>query len=330
MVVDVLQHVAHAEATILAGDLRVQHDLQQQVAQLLGQRRRIALLDGLQHLPGLLDEEAAQRLVRLLAVPGAAFRRPQMGDDLLRRFKAAVLAQRGQVERRQRANLRAAVEGVERQSLNLYLGRTGGMHQLQREVVWILVHQRQLDVGGNCRAVKLGQQGREGGIERRMMHGGNLQAVQQLQAVQRVHAQLRQQRLHKADAVDDVQRDAFRARRRQQPGRRGLAHQRVARHRVDHVALTRGKQQLRDDGFVNFLEAIVRFVERVEAGVAQRLRQSGDAAVLCRTQKQLLRRVQRTPGPARHIFRRARPQPHNRDAHPRLSRRCCPRTPVLC
>ena len=58
-------------STGLLGDRRVEVDLQQQVAELLAQVLGVALVDRLGDLVGLLVQEGHQRLVGLLALPGA-------------------------------------------------------------------------------------------------------------------------------------------------------------------------------------------------------------------------------------------------------------------
>ena len=57
--------------------LGVQHDLQEQVAELLGQRRRGAGLERVVDLVGLLEQMLAQGQVGLLAIPWAAVWRSQ-------------------------------------------------------------------------------------------------------------------------------------------------------------------------------------------------------------------------------------------------------------
>ena len=56
---------------LLAGDLGVQHHLQQQVAQFLGQVAVVAMADRIGHLVGLLEHVGDQGAVGLLQVPGA-------------------------------------------------------------------------------------------------------------------------------------------------------------------------------------------------------------------------------------------------------------------
>jgi hypothetical protein len=60
----------------------VEHDLEEDVSQLLPQLWRVAVVEGAQRLVGLLQQEATEAGVRLGAVPGAAVGRAQPGDDL--------------------------------------------------------------------------------------------------------------------------------------------------------------------------------------------------------------------------------------------------------
>ena len=67
---------------------------------------------------GFFEQILAQRQMRLLAIPGAAFRRAQVGDHFLKLLEARHAAERGQVKRRQVLDLFAAVDLVERQRLD--------------------------------------------------------------------------------------------------------------------------------------------------------------------------------------------------------------------
>ena len=75
-------HVVDIPAAGFFLHARVEDDLHQQVAQLLAQVVAVVLVDGLADLIGLLQHVAADALVRLLAVPGAAAFRAQVGDDV--------------------------------------------------------------------------------------------------------------------------------------------------------------------------------------------------------------------------------------------------------
>ena len=61
----------------LLGDPGVEDDLEQHVAELLGEVGRVAGADGVDDLVGLLDEVGGEGLVGLLGVPGAAAGRAQ-------------------------------------------------------------------------------------------------------------------------------------------------------------------------------------------------------------------------------------------------------------
>ena len=73
---------------VLSGDPRVEHHLEQQVTELLAQVVAVAGLDRLDRLVGLLDEVAHQRLVRLLAVPGALATQPVHHRDQVEQPRA--------------------------------------------------------------------------------------------------------------------------------------------------------------------------------------------------------------------------------------------------
>ena len=66
--------VGEPERARLGGDLGVEDDLQEQVAELVAQRCRVAAVDRLEHLVRLLDHVGPQALVCLLAIPRAAAR----------------------------------------------------------------------------------------------------------------------------------------------------------------------------------------------------------------------------------------------------------------
>src|SRR3970040_2251258 len=91
---DVGDDVGHRELAGCGGDLRLQDDLEQKVAQLFAQRRRVVLVDGLERLVGFLQEMRAESLRGLFAVPGTALWGPQVGDDVLEAFEGGGTWQR--------------------------------------------------------------------------------------------------------------------------------------------------------------------------------------------------------------------------------------------
>src|SRR5262249_13274996 len=74
--------VVDVEASGLARHLGMEDDLQEQIAELAAQLLRVVAIDRLGDLVGLLDDVLADRLVRLLAIPGAAARGTQPRHDL--------------------------------------------------------------------------------------------------------------------------------------------------------------------------------------------------------------------------------------------------------
>ena len=89
-------HVGQVEDAGLRRVLGVQHDLQEQVAELVGQVRGGAALEGVVDLVGLLQQERPKGQVVLLAVPGAAVRLAQAIDEPGEREGAANVALVGQ------------------------------------------------------------------------------------------------------------------------------------------------------------------------------------------------------------------------------------------
>jgi hypothetical protein len=73
--------VGQVEDTGLGRELGVEHDLQEQVAELAGQRRSGPGLQRVVDLVGLLEQVLAQGLVGLFSVPRAAVGRAQPGAD---------------------------------------------------------------------------------------------------------------------------------------------------------------------------------------------------------------------------------------------------------
>jgi hypothetical protein len=81
--------VVDRERALALADRGLKHDLHQQIAELLAVIRRVVAAHRIEHLVGLLDQERAQRVERLLAVPRAAVGGEQSVHDV------DELAQRG-------------------------------------------------------------------------------------------------------------------------------------------------------------------------------------------------------------------------------------------
>ncbi len=82
LVADRVDGVADREVAGFLADAGQEDGLEQEVAELFAQMRRLAAFDRLEHLVGLLEHEGPQRGVRLLAVPRAPIRRAQRAHDL--------------------------------------------------------------------------------------------------------------------------------------------------------------------------------------------------------------------------------------------------------
>src|SRR5262249_46602866 len=82
LVDDALCDVGDREASSLGGELRLEDDLQQEIAELVTERRGLAVLDGLEDLVDLLEQIGSQALRCLLAVPRAPLRATQARHDV--------------------------------------------------------------------------------------------------------------------------------------------------------------------------------------------------------------------------------------------------------
>ena len=91
LLVDLPQHVGDFELTGFGGDVGMEGHLHQQVAKLLRQLGRVALVDGFQGLVGLLQQVALEGLVGLLPVPRAAAGGAKPGHDVDEGLEAAEL-----------------------------------------------------------------------------------------------------------------------------------------------------------------------------------------------------------------------------------------------
>ena len=72
-----------------AGDVGVKGHLHQDVPKLVGQRSRLAVVDGLQGFVAFLQQVALERFVGLLGVPGTAARPAQPRHNVNQRLEFA-------------------------------------------------------------------------------------------------------------------------------------------------------------------------------------------------------------------------------------------------
>ncbi len=75
--VQVIQHIRNREVPLIRRHLRIKQHLQQQIAQLLGQVRKIPPLYRVENLVRLFQRVFANRIKRLFAIPRAPTRRPE-------------------------------------------------------------------------------------------------------------------------------------------------------------------------------------------------------------------------------------------------------------
>ena len=73
--------VVDGEPSLGAEELSLEDHLKEEIAELLAQSLPVAGVDGVDHLARFLEHVLAERLERLLAVPGAAARREELPHD---------------------------------------------------------------------------------------------------------------------------------------------------------------------------------------------------------------------------------------------------------
>ena len=76
---DFANDFGHGEAAFFASNLRVENNLQKQIAHLFRKLGVVPALQGFQNFVGLFDQVRSQRSMRLLAVPRAPVRGAQSG-----------------------------------------------------------------------------------------------------------------------------------------------------------------------------------------------------------------------------------------------------------
>src|SRR5258708_32840972 len=79
LVVDFANHLGYGEAAFFARDLRMENNLQKKIAHLFREFGIVPAFEGFQNFVGFFDQVGSQRLMRLLAVPGASVQGAQSG-----------------------------------------------------------------------------------------------------------------------------------------------------------------------------------------------------------------------------------------------------------
>jgi hypothetical protein len=80
-VVDFADDVVDGEAALFGGDLGVEEDLEEEVAEFFGEFGVVAGVEGVQDFVGFFDQVGAEGGVGLFAVPGAAAGGAEAGHD---------------------------------------------------------------------------------------------------------------------------------------------------------------------------------------------------------------------------------------------------------
>ncbi len=80
-VVDFADDVVDGEAALFGGDLRVEEDLEEEVAEFFCEFGVVAGVEGVEDFVGFFDEIGAKRGVGLFAVPGAAAGGAEAGHE---------------------------------------------------------------------------------------------------------------------------------------------------------------------------------------------------------------------------------------------------------
>ncbi len=211
--------------------------------------------------------------------------------------------------------MRAAVDLVERQRLDPRVRRPDGVQQCDRVLVRVLVHQGQLEIAGDGAAVNLSQQGREVGIDRRMVHGRDGHGVVNLEAVGGVDAQRRQRRFDEAQPRDDARGNALFLCQGQDARHRVFGHQGCPARRKLHLRRLLLARRSRGRCRRKAPESLPPGRSDHPGCRSAVPGQGGDGGMAGRAQDHARRGLQRLPGFQGQMVGVARAEAHNGDGH---------------
>jgi predicted nucleotidyltransferase len=77
-----VERIGDREIARLRAELGQEDALEDEVAEFLAEGRAVVMVERLEHLVSFFEDERAERLERLLAVPGAAPRGPQFAHEV--------------------------------------------------------------------------------------------------------------------------------------------------------------------------------------------------------------------------------------------------------
>jgi len=81
LVVDFADNIENGEAALFGSDLRVEEDLEEEIAEFFGEFAVVVGIESVKDFVGLFDEISAEGGVGLLAVPGTAAGAAEAGHD---------------------------------------------------------------------------------------------------------------------------------------------------------------------------------------------------------------------------------------------------------
>ncbi len=317
---DALHDVGQLKAPLLYADLHQHGDQEHDIPQLLDRVGVVLGIQSLQQLAALVQEICPQTQQGLRPIPGAAFGRAQMGDDLLQVSIAAVLGQGGHVEGGQVIEVPAPVQFVEGEGAQA-LGRgAGGVDHGDGMVRRVGVEQGQLHIPGQEGAVELGHQQGQAVLDPGVALLGQEHGIHDLAAIHGVHAHGGKAGLDEAGPAHHPGGETSgRGPIQDQPGGL-LPHPGVAGDGVDHATrfLARvpvGQGQVHHslgNGRVDVGEGLVLSIEIV-AALPDHIAQRGHAGMALRAQHHPTRPMQRPPSPQGDLLDLPRSQAYDCD-----------------
>ena len=134
----------------------------------------------------------------LLAIPGAPIRSTEPCDRLLEGGQPTRMRQRWHKEGCEVVDLLASIEFVQRNRGQGVAAGSSSAHQRHRMIIWIAVHQCQLDFARQLLPIKLADECGPVGVKRCMVSGGQVRGIGQLQPREAIHTQDAEHRFDKA------------------------------------------------------------------------------------------------------------------------------------
>ena len=211
---------------------------------------------------------------------------------------------------------RPPVEFVERDREQAAAFHPGCPDHGNLPVLRIGVHQGQFDPTRQPLPVELAYQGRAIRVEVRVICGGQLGRISQLQAAQAVYPQCAQHRFDEAQALHQVHRQAFLAGAGHDALHRRLPHERMPGNRIEHALRPPPERHNPPgDGIVHAVEIVQRLVQLVKVMQFEMRGQTSYRRMSPCAEIGLAGLCQQVPGLTRQKIRITRTQPQDRNCH---------------